>query len=229
MKKTILLFLALLLLLLPSCVATRPNDVVSSESTSDQSIVCDEPYSFSEVNPVFGPGPFSVNELADIFGEPTFVGGYYNEKKGCFGLNVLFNDVMYDFEANNGEELNFIVNDNPNPSISYDKYKVTSSDLDVQMKPRIVGVFGGNWELPRGIHFGCSREELYNAYNGNKGKERTAQGQFEVSYNYGETGRITYSFYDEEGKIDELADFAIEWYDAFNWDDLTSYLDRPPA
>ena len=83
MKKVFLLLF--ILFLLTSCVTTPPDSNVPSESsvpTSGQAAVSGEPYSFSEVNALFGSGPFSVNELTEIFGKPAFVDGYYSERDG---------------------------------------------------------------------------------------------------------------------------------------------------
>jgi hypothetical protein len=234
MKKIIVMLLALLLL--SSCVS-QPNGSTptgSDISASEQTVVSTEPYSFSEVNTLFGPGPFSVNELAEVFGEPTFIGGYYSEKdgeNGFFVLNALFKDVIIDLAANNGEKLNFIVKDDSKSPISYDKYQVTNSDREVRMKPQTISIFGGNWELPRKMNFGDSINELYNAYNGNKGKESITQGQFMVFYNYGESGRITYEFGTDaiDDTIYKLEQVTIEWYDAHNWEDVSAPSGVPPA
>lgn len=198
----------------------QPNDSFQTESeksTSEQNIISIEPYSFSDVNTPFGPGPFSVNELTEIFGEPTFVGGYYSEEdgeNGFFVLCVLYKDVKVDLAANNGEKLNFIVKDDSKSPISYDRYQVTNSDKEVRMKPQIISIFGGDWVLPRKMNFGDSIELLYNAYNGNKGKERIAQGQLLISYKYGDSGTITYVFgIDEvEDTFYKLEQVTIEWY-----------------
>ena len=223
----------LVFLLLSSC-ASQPNSFTltgSAVSTLEQTAVSteppfmdNEPYSFSEVNTLFGPGPFSVNELAKIFGEPNFISGYYSEEdgeNGFFVLNATFENIMFDLEANNGEKLNFIIKDDSESPISYGRYEVTDSDKEVQMKPRSTSVLGGNWALPRKINFGDSIEAIYKAYNGNKGKERDdGQGQFTVSYDYGESGRITYEFdFNSEytDVIDELKGVSIEWYDAYNY------------
>ena len=197
-------------------ISTSSQTAVSTEpSLTDNVYLENEPYSFSEVNPLFGPGPFSVNELAKIFGVPDFIGGYFSEEggeNGFFVLNARFENIMFDLAANNGEELNFIIK---NDSVigGYDKYEVTDSDKEVRMKPQVIGVWGGNWALPRKMNFGDSIEALYNAYNGNKGKEKVVEGRFMVSYDYGESGRITYEF---DENIYTLEQVTIEWYNAWN-------------
>jgi hypothetical protein len=233
MKVIIVLLLALLLL--SSCVS-QPNGSTPTKSdisASEQTIVTTEPYSFSEVNTLFGPGPFSVNELAKVFGEPTFIDGYYSEKdgkNGFFILSALYKDIYIVLAANNGEKLNFIVKDDSKSPTSYDKYQITNSDREVRMKPQAISIFGGNWDLPRKMKFGDSINVLYDAYNGNKGKERIAQGQFMVSYNYGESGRITYEFgTDAIDSSNKLEGVSIEWYDAHNWEDVSAPSDVPPA
>ena len=222
----------LLFLLLPSCMF-QPNVSGSNESSasnSNQPVISTEPYSFSEVNTLFGPGPFSANELVEIFGEPTFVGGYYYGeragKSGFFVLSTQFENIMFDLAANNGEKLNFITKDSSFFTSGYDKYEVTDSDKDVRMKTQIVSVFGGDWALPRKMKFGDSIDILYEAYNGNRGKEREAQGLFLVSYDYGESGRITYGFHDTTYNLER---FTIEWYDAHNWEDVSAPSGVPAA
>lgn len=224
-----------LVLLLSSCTSTSTEGVPTSDQTiissdpsvvtSDQTVVSTEPYSFSEVNPLFGPGPFSVNELVEIFGEPTLLSGHYNGENNFFVVSAVFEDVMFDLAANNGENLNFMKNDT-SPSTS-NRYEVTDSDREVRMKPQIISVSGGNWELPRKIKLGDSRETLYEAYDGNKGKEQTAQGQFLVSYDYGESGRIIYHFYTDA--IDKLVQVTIEWYDSHDREDVSGPLGVPSA
>ena len=214
MKKVFLLFF--IFLLLSSCAGTLNGDDFSqsSGSTSEQPVISTEPYSFSEVNTLFGPGPFSVNELVEIFGDPTFLdgyyGGYYNDKNDFFVISIVFTDVMFDLAANNGEKLNLIKDDSRLP---YDNnyYKLTDSDREVRLKPQSMGVSGGDWILPRKMKFGDSIDVLYNVYDGNKGKEKYVEGRFMVSYDYGESGRITYEFHDTTYKLEQV---TIEWYDA---------------
>jgi hypothetical protein len=231
MKVIIVLLLALLLL--SSCVSQNNSSTPTESdiSVSEQIIVSKEPYSFSEVNTLFGPGPFSVNELAKVFGEPYSIGGYYSEK-GYFVLSVGYNDMCIELAANNGEKLNFIVKDNSASPISTDKYQVSNSDRDVRMKPRFIYISGGNFELPRKIKFGNSINDLYNAYNGNKGKQCIDEGSFLVSYNYGESGSITYAFETEEiDSSNKLKEVMIEWYDAINCEDVSNTSTtsgRPP-
>lgn len=46
------------------------------------------------------------------------------------------------------------------------------------------------------VNTGDSIESLYNAYNGNRGTERSAQGDVLASDDYGESGSIVYHFAD---------------------------------
>lgn len=224
----IVIVLLLTLLLLSSCVS-QPNistPTVSEIPTSEESIVPTEPYSFSEVNSLFGPGPFSVNELVKVFGKPTSLYGYYSEadsKNGYFGLFVTYKDIYIDLAANNGEKLNFIIKDDSKPLYSYERYQVTDSDRDVRMKLRSISICVENFELPRNIKLGCSINELYDAYNGNQGKKSFCEHLSLISYKYGESGCITYCF-DTESiySTNELVEVLIEWYDTHNYEDVST-------
>jgi len=214
----IVIVVSLALLLLSACV-TEPNNSNSNESLSESSAVLasiissedvssstSKKYSFSEIDTLYGPDAFSVNDLAKIFGEPEFIGGY-RWGDGAYAINVRFEDIQFDLVANNGEKLNFIVKDD-NASYDFRKYTVTESDKSVRMKPLISWISSNKWSLPRGMKIGDSRSKLTVAYNGDTGQENAAEGQLSVSYNYGESGHIAYIFYD-----DKLDSVSIMWYD----------------
>ena len=229
--KLVILLLSIFGVLLSSCgVPYNDSEFIETNNPiHDQAVVSIEPYSFSEINTIFGPAAFSANELATIFGNPNFISGYYSEKNGedgFFVLSVKFEDIIFDLAANNGEELNFIYKvDSIFDSV---EYEVADSDKDVKMKPRSTGIFCEDWELPRSIKLGDSVNAIYNAYDGNKGKGRFAQGQFMVSYDYGESGRVTYMFSSDhiEDINCKLSQVFIEWYDANNYPD---YSGLPPS
>lgn len=235
MKKIIVLLFALLLL--SSCVSQSnvsiSGESISSESVSfessisvsEQSSISAKSYSFSEVNPMFGPGPFSVNELAQVFGEPTFLDGYYSERNKCFVLYAAFSENIYvELAANNGEKLSYTES-----TSSYKTYQVSDSDRYVRMKLLSIDIVGGNWELPRNIKFGDSINALFAAYNGDEGEQSFSEGSFMVSYNYGESGCITYAFETEEiDSSNRLMAVVIEWYNAFKLNDVSSTISGLP-
>ena len=203
----------LLALVLLSACAVQPGGSTSIESLSDVSSVADNStvdkgYSFSDVDSLYGPDAFSVNELSEIFGEPTFLGGY-RFQGGAFALNVRFEDIMFDLVANNGEQLNYIIKDDSMSPSGFGRYAITESDRSVRMKPLCSWVSGENWPLPRNMKIGDSRDKLTGAYNGDEGLENTAEGQLSVSYDYGQSGYISYIFYN-----DKLESVSITWYDA---------------
>jgi len=200
MKKIIIMLLTLILLC--SC-ATQPDD-----SSVVDTPMANKGYSFSEIDILYGPGPFSVNELAEIFGEPTFLTGYHS-RDGVSALCVSFKDIQFDLIANNGEELSYaLTNDPPPVSDSSGFCSVEESDKSVRMKPICSWVSGEKWPLPRNMKIGDSREQLTHAYNGDMGQENTAEGQLAVAYGYGQSGYIAYIFYD-----DKLNSVSITWYD----------------
>lgn len=208
MKKIILLNL-IIIFFLSACGIDSEFSLIKDENNIKSSIM-NEPYPFSEVNELLGPEAFSVNELSEIFGEPSCIYGYYynsNSENGYYLISTIFKDVMFDLVVNNSDELNLI-------STGGNIYKVSDSAMDIKMKPKYVSVSNGDWTLPRGIKLGDSIDSLYNAYNGNKGTERFAQGELLISYDYGESGSIIYHFADTsmDGVISGLRQVTIEWY-----------------
>lgn len=195
----------------------KTTNITSSPTESslvDNVFAMDEPYSFSEVNPLLGIGSFSVNDLSEIFGEPSFVEGYYNDRNveaRYYVISVMFKDVMFDLVANNGENLNLTGIDAESP-IRDARYEVPDSAMDVQMKPQSMSILSGDWILPRGIKLGDSTDSLYNVYAGNRGEERFAQGLFLVSYDYGESGSIIYHFDASSSVIGKLKQVTIIWH-----------------
>ncbi|MDO5149906.1 MAG: hypothetical protein Q4D76_10980 [Oscillospiraceae bacterium] len=203
---------------------TNATDLPAGISTADYDFLMNEPYLFSEVDSVLGPGPFSVNKLSEIFGEPISVYGYYSSD-GFGVISIMFEDVMFDLTANHGEKLDL----EPTEDSRY--YKVPNSAMDIQMEVQYSCVFNGNCRLPRGIKLGDSIESLYNAYNGNRGKERSAQGEFLVSYKYGESGSIIYHFDDtnSDGVTSGIKQVTIEWYSMNNPNESIQSKNAPPA
>ena len=229
-------------------VSEESTDVLPEQSSEtaepsteiDPVFLKNEPYSFSEVDPLFGPGPFSVNDLAETFGEPEFIGAYYvgeddyyvegEDEDGYFEMWVQFKDITVSFRDKSRDQFHFILQDDPNPDVAYGVYEATDADREVRLKPQSITVFGKNWPLPRNLKIGDSINTLYEAYDGNKGRERTAQGQFMISYDYEEDGRITYLF--NTDVIDEnlyITAFSIEWYDVWRWEEMSFPEGLPPA
>ena len=209
--------LLLIFLLLSSCVVEHGNSTASSElsaissrdvsSLSENSSV-DGKYSFSEVDTSYGPGPFSVNDLIKIFGEPTSLHGFCFGNK-YFALNVNFGEIMFDLVANNGEELSYA-----DGKQSYDYvegYTITELDKSVRMKPFTASIWSNEWPLLRNMKLGDSREKLTVAYNGDKGWEEIVEGHSRVYYGYGQSGSIAYDFTDEYGNC--LESVSVFWYD----------------
>lgn len=200
-------------------------------TTEEQIILPSEPYSFTEVNSRFHYDLISVKELGKIYGEPVSVGASHIEaKKGkpdYFILTVEFEGITFELEPTSEDELQLKLKakDERTYYQSPETYEITEADMNIRLKPQMLFIDGEKWELPRKIKMGCSEDSLFEAYNGNKGRERFAQGLTMYSYDYGETGRITYGFEYFSG---ELSYFLIEWYDAIHWEDIP---DRglPPA
>lgn len=196
-----------------SCVPQTPNP--SPTELNDLAVESPSPnkrYSFSEVDPLYGPDSFSVDELTKIFGEPTFLIGYCFQNY-AFALNVRFEGVMFDFVANNGEVLSYALAHDPQ-TLPYgsDMYVVSESDKAVCMNPLCTRIRSEIWPLPRNMKIGDSLDKLYDAYDGDKGRKEIAEGSLMVFYDYGETGHIVYIFSDE-GEDSTLAEVSITWYD----------------
>ncbi len=196
--------LILTLILFTSCQENSDKSSLKESviSTSNQNDIIDK--SFFEDNSLLEDNLFSVNELSEIFGEPSFIDGYYNEKSEYYVISVMFKDVKFDLVANNDEELNFI----PIKDSIY--YEVPDSALDIKLKLQYASIFSGDWSLPKGLKIGDSIEMLYNAYNEKSNNERFVQGEFLVSYNYGEFGNIVYHF--DENKINGIKQATISFY-----------------
>ena len=207
---------------------TTIEEVLTAKS-EEPVLLMNEPYSFSEVNPLFGPDFVSVNELSELFGTPSFIMGYFydrNVENPYYVISVMFEDVKFDLAANHGEDIDLSPTDN-------ERFEVPESSLSISLQPQNVSIWSENLELPRGIQIGNSIETLYDAYKGNRGKERQAQGVFLVSYDYGESGSITYHFNDtsEDGIIGALEQVSIEWYNTVMQDNSMQFIDEdaPPA
>ena len=97
------------------------------------------------------------------------------------------------------------------------------------MKPKCMSIISGDWTLSYGIKLGDSKEKVYNAYNGNKGIERQAQGMLLISYNYGEYGSITYHFNDtcENSIISKLYQITIEWHNTYTLNNISPVEKAP--
>ncbi|MBQ8961386.1 MAG: hypothetical protein IJ071_09305 [Ruminococcus sp.] len=165
------------------------------------------------VDPIFGPGEISVNELAQTFGEPELVYGYFDES-GAQIVSVTFQEAMFDLACYDGrlqlEESSDQIQDVP------------ESVLDLELVPETVSITGGDWQLPRNIRLGDSLDTVYSAY-GSHGTERTAQGERLISYDL-EDGAVTYHF-DQEGS---LFQFTISWNDR-SFPSGTDTGEAPPA
>ena len=192
-------------------------------TTEEQIILASEPYSFTEVSSQFHYDLVSVNELAKIYGEPVSVGASHveakNGKPDYFILTVEFEGITFELKPTSEDELKLKLKEKDEKTYYQppETYEITEADMNIRLKPQMLFIDGEKWELPRKIKIGCSEEMLFEAYNGNKGRERFAQGLTMYSYDYGETGRITYGF---EYFSEELSYFLIEWYDAIHWEDM---------
>jgi hypothetical protein len=207
-------------------VTTNTTSLFRENSVIDNNFQIDKSYSFSEIDLLSNNVQFSVNELSRIFGEPLYIYGYYNDKNADYEyciISVMFEDAMFDLTCDNDEELNLI------PISESEYYKLPNSSKDIQMKPKCMSIISGDWTLSYGIKLGDSKEKVYNAYNGNKGIERQAQGMLLISYNYGEYGSITYHFNDtcENSIISKLYQITIEWHNTYTLNNISPVEKAP--
>ena len=192
------------------------------------------PYPFSEVDPLLGPGPFSVNELITRFGKPDILYGYHSERLGCDLISVVFDAVMFDLAAEPGVSLRLTTTVGPSD--------VPEEVLDMPLQTWTASVFSGDLPLPRNLHFGDSIESVYAAYGNDTGTQQTldgelygsahreAQGELLISFRYGESGSITYHFADDgQGGYSGLSQVTITWYQQEENLALSPRGDAPPT
>jgi hypothetical protein len=120
-------------------------------------------YSYAGIDPRLGPGPFSVNDLIELYGEPESLIGKRISFSCSFGIIARFKDVKYNLVSRTGE-LSFDPYAN-----SKTKFKPTEADLDLRMYPYWTIIFGGDFILPGGIYIGGDRESVVGAYAGDEG------------------------------------------------------------
>ena len=105
------------------------------------------PKALLEFDPAIGPGPISVNKLADRFGEPSLPGFPRHLSRGAT-LVVICEGIQLELIA-------------PDASWYYEPELV---DRALPMKLYSAIVTGGHFTLPRGIRIGDSMEKVRSAY-----------------------------------------------------------------
>lgn len=205
-----------------------------SPTDIEPTYAAEPPYPFSEVDPLLGPGPFSVNELIARFAKPDILYGYHSERLGCDLISVVFDAVMFDLAAEPGVSLRLTTTVGPSG--------VPEEVLDMPLQTWTVSVFSGDLPLPRNLHFGDPIENVYAAYGNDTGTQQTldgelygsarreAQGELLISFRYGESGSITYHFADDgQGGYSGLSQVTITWYQQEENLALSPRGDAPPT
>ena len=205
-----------------------------SPTDIEPTYAAEPPYPFSEVDPLLGPGPFSVNELIARFGKPDILYGYHSERLGCDLISAVFDEVMFDLAAEPGVSLRLTTTVGPSD--------VPEEVLDMPLQTWTASVFSGDLPLPRNLHFGDSIENVYAAYGNDTGTQQTldgelygsarreAQGELLISFRYGESGSITYHFADDgQGGYSGLSQVTITWYQQEENLALSPRGDAPPT
>ena len=205
-----------------------------SPTDIEPTYAAEPPYPFSEVDPLLGPGPFSVNELITRFGKPDILYGYHSERLGCDLISVVFDAVMFDLAAEPGVSLRLTTTVGPSD--------VPEEVLDMPLQTWTASVFSGDLPLPRNLHFGDPIENVYAAYGNDTGTQQTldgelygsarreAQGELLISFRYGKSGSITYHFADDgQGGYSGLSQVTITWYQQEENLALSPRGDAPPT
>jgi len=229
MKKIALSLLAALLLFVVGCGSQMPGlqNKTEIESTTEKPTTEETEtkiFSYSEIDSKFGPGPFSVNELSKIFGEPVKLFGA--PIYGPYGICLLaqFDGITFDLIPRD-DSISFY-----NEHIWNDgafEQPVTQQDKDVQIIPYKTMITGDKIDFIRGIKTGDSKEKVIAAYGGYVGEEWEREDITYVYYSYrpdkiikytddevfnlaSQTGGISYGFV--EGKLTEI---CVAWYDGY--------------
>ena len=161
-----------------------------------ETVAWPESIPLSEIDPILGPGPFSINELAERFGEPEEL--IVNPATGWIvTLNVCGFELILETDQ---------------PYYEIDPEQI---DRSLPMKVYRVQVHGNDLPLPRGIRIGDSYKEVRKAYSETpySGGHRW-DGTAELFYRYegeapGEYG-IWYNF-----GGDQLSYVTIIWLDLY--------------
>jgi len=210
---------------------TTEEQATEDESTEEETTLEAEEskvFSYSEIDSKFGPGPFSVNELAAVFGEPTkLFGTIYSMSSGHFALIAEFEGISFDLVSRD-EGLSFDTEDNFNtlwPEAP--EFPVMSQDKALKIKPHIVTITSDKIAFARGIKIGDSKEKVIAAYDGCAGDEREHEGITQLFYTYrldetieytddeifnkaSQTGTINYWF-----EVDKLIEIHVSWYNGY--------------
>ncbi|MDR0271769.1 MAG: hypothetical protein LBI27_00420 [Clostridiales bacterium] len=191
-------------------------------------------FSYSEVDSVFGPGPFSVNGLTEIFGEPIRAFGVVHYTMNYHVAIILeFEGVTFHLVENWDPELSF--NNEENDELVYNapygefldinNFTLSDFDREVLIKPYSTTITGNAWTLPRGIQIGDSFEQVREAYNHTHAILREAEAWIYYEYRpdiiehltddewfnaESQTGGICYHFED-----DSLNEISIFWYNGY--------------
>jgi hypothetical protein len=154
----------------------------------------------SELDPILGPGPFSLDELAQRFGEPAGLSA--SPAAGWIvTLNVSYEGFWFD-----------LILDTDQPFYDIDLKQV---DRALPMEVYQTTVMGGEFPMPRGIRLGDSYEAVRAAYPETPHRGHGLDdGAAELFYRYegaapGEYG-IWYYF-----ENDRLNYATIKWLDLY--------------
>ncbi|MCL2495085.1 MAG: hypothetical protein FWE98_05450 [Oscillospiraceae bacterium] len=219
----------------PSQTVTTAESTTEEETTeeeiTEEATTNKEEYkvfSYSEIDSKFGPGPFSVNELVAVFGEPVkLFGTIFSISSGHFALIAAFEGVSFDLVSRD-EGLSFDTEENYTMEWrEAPEFPVTSRDKIVRIKPYSTKITDNKIDFIRGIKIGDSKEKVIAAYGGFAGSERESEGITRLFYAYrpdeiieytddeifniaSQTGSVFYSF--SNGKLIEI---NVYWYDGY--------------
>ena len=205
--------------------ATEEEPLTEEATTAEEKLK--KVFSYSEIDTKFGPGPFSVNELARVFGEPVkLLGTIYSMSSGDVCLHAEFDGLSFELIPKDGTvsfDFDTIWDNNMSEN------PVTSQDKNIKIKPFTTTITSEKIDFIRGIKIGDRKEKIIAAYDGYAGYEWVNEGEgiTYVLYYYrpdkiikytddeqfnvaSQTGDVCYSF--SNGKLTEI---GIAWYDGY--------------
>jgi hypothetical protein len=180
-------------------------------------------YSHANIAAGLGPGPFSLNDLIERYGEPEevswrIVGNIY----GDFGIVTRFSGISFELVTNLSKMSSFGDSRDVDSLTTYRDW--TEDDKALGLYPHRT-IISDPWiVLPGGVHIGMSKTAVIQAYDGDGGKDMIGGNRLvylRAPYLEGvehdgnadnfATARITYWF----DKYDRLGEIVVGWNDSF--------------
>jgi hypothetical protein len=145
------------------------SDAVKAAAAAAPAVMRDEYwYSFANLDPRLGPGPFSVNELIETFGSPVSIVGRMIDLENVddtgygtprCGIVVFFADIGFSLVDVELDRLSFTKEVNFRKNLP-----LTEADKELKLYTYQTFIYGGEHVLPGGLRIGSAKEEIMDAY-----------------------------------------------------------------